>query len=544
VGSGTPQPTATSPRPTPLDERIWRSLLVQTGLFDQYSTIPRTICTGFWLGTSPVTATYLPNNGPSTIQHLAVLQSEIDWELTHRRYDGLLTAAKLIQKYGPCQSLLIFNVKKSNKPGSFHIIRHLSYPIHPVDNISSINSRLNISAYPTTWASYLVVALLIASLPPSCKAGVQDMLDAFCSINLHTLELPSMVLHAGEDEFFVDSCVPFGAATGPSIYGQVADAFCDILCTLGFGPVVKWVDNNLFIRIPWEHLGWYNMWRAAARNRIALFGSVHQRNACLWWSEEFADDMEVLLTDHAKDSLQAKHNTQFTYTHPDVEVVTALVGVLYQPLKKHEFALYILFAGFQWGLQTYNVMLLDAKQEKYCVEIDSLLVELAHLKNCVDAKALASVCGKLEHSLIVLQHGRAFLPALYLCLASFPNNHCCLYAQHTISSGTCNNLHWWQQQLSGPITPQALPVATVITNVHAYSDASGAVGISIWIRGQWCAWSLCRGWKSGRRNIGWAKAVGFELLVHALVSLGCLKQHIWIWGNNSRVVQGWWKGRS
>ena len=78
----------------------------------------------------------------------------------------------------------------------------------------------------------------------------------------------------------------------------------------------------------------------------------------------------------------------------------------------------------------------------------------------------------------------------------------------------------------------------------AYSDESSGFGISIMIGDRWCAWRLLPGWKSDGHNIGWAKAVGFELLTLFVLSSSSDGAHFKVYGDNKGVVEGWWKGRS
>jgi hypothetical protein len=66
------------------------------------------------------------------------------------------------------------------------------------------------------------------------------------------------------------------------------------------------------------------------------------------------------------------------------------------------------------------------------------------------------------------------------------------------------------------------------------------------IGGQWRAWRLIPGWKTlgGQRDIGWAEAVGFELLIHAACRQFSVPTHLILYGDNEGVVHGWRNGRS
>jgi len=58
------------------------------------------------------------------------------------------------------------------------------------------------------------------------------------------------------------------------------------------------------------------------------------------------------------------------------------------------------------------------------------------------------------------------------------------------------------------------------------------------------AWRLLPGWKANGQDIGWAEAVGFELLTLFVLSSSGGGTHFKVYGDNKGVVEGWWKGRS
>src|ERR1019366_4758793 len=61
---------------------------------------------------------------------------------------------------------------------------------------------------------------------------------------------------------------------------------------------------------------------------------------------------------------------------------------------------------------------------------------------------------------------------------------------------------------------------------------------------KWRAWRLAPGWQSQGRNIQWAEAVGFELLVICLLTISGEGENIRVFGDNRGVVEGWWKRSS
>jgi len=70
------------------------------------------------------------------------------------------------------------------------------------------------------------------------------------------------------------------------------------------------------------------------------------------------------------------------------------------------------------------------------------------------------------------------------------------------------------------------------------------MGLGIIVGEHWRAWKLVGNWKSQGRDIGWAEAVAFEFLARTLISLYGPHHHFKCHGDNTGVVEGWWKGSS
>jgi len=109
-----------------------------------------------------------------------------------------------------------------------------------------------------------------------------------------------------------------------------------------------------------------------------------------------------------------------------------------------------------------------------------------------------------------------------------------------------NNLQWWKSTLKRTDLYRPIPKPVQLIDLAAYSNASSGVGIAITIRERWHAWRLVPGWQSvgDLRDIAWAEAIGFELLVYAITRDEDSQQHYGLHGDNKGVVEGWWNGRS
>ena len=58
------------------------------------------------------------------------------------------------------------------------------------------------------------------------------------------------------------------------------------------------------------------------------------------------------------------------------------------------------------------------------------------------------------------------------------------------------------------------------------------------------SWTLRPGWNADGRDIGWAEAVGFELLARTLLLLVQPNTTLLVHGDNQGVVEAWHRGRS
>ncbi|KAF5384796.1 hypothetical protein D9615_000948 [Tricholomella constricta] len=137
--------------------------------------------------------------------------------------------------------------------------------------------------------------------------------------------------------------------------------------------------------------------------------------------------------------------------------------------------------------------------------------------------------------------GRAYLTRLEAMLGTFHDRP---FALHHAPSGTTGDLQWWSRTLEHPCLTRRVPGPNVLVDPQAFSDASSGIGMGITVGNRWRAWRLIPGWRDEGRDIGWAEAVGFELLVYTLLIASSEGDEFKIFGDNRGVVEGWWKGRS
>ena len=531
---------------TPYCWEAWEAELSRHGLQHRYPRLVQGLKDGFDLGIPRILNSYTPPNHRSISTLISVYNSIIENEFAASRYIGPFTRAQLEASVGPFQTSPLSLVPKTSKPGKYRAVHDFSHPHNPLPAVTSINASIDSDNFPCTWGTFSTVLLLAARLPPGSQAAVRDVAEAYRTIPADPSQWPGLVIRLqAEDQFAVNVCNNFGLASAGGVYGMVADAGADIFRSCGIGPVSKWVDDHIFFRIPRIHLAEYNTRRREWRHEIQAHGGRRQSGSRLWYGgrdlpegsqEEFDEDCSASLLDLAENSSRSAKDCDFPYAEADIDKISAHLGIRWEPSKSIPFGTEVPYLGFRWDLQARMVHLLDEKRIKYLEAISEWEAERTH--NLVDTQRLH---GKLFHATLVLPAGRAYLTNLESMLSLFNNSP---FVPHSPPRDTSSDLRWWKRQLarldlSRPIREPRLP-----TEYDAYSDASSRFGVAITIGRRWRAWRLAQGWKSQGRDIQWAEAIGFELLVIALCAVSSSGEHITVYGDNRGVVEGWWKRSS
>lgn len=122
------------------------------------------------------------------------------------------------------------------------------------------------------------------------------------------------VVRISDTQACVDTCVAFRATPSAGAYGHVADAGAEILRHHGIGPLDKWVDDHLFIRILKEFLGPYNQQCAQWHKDLSMRG-MHQSGSRIWFGGHvFNDDsikeFEMKIVNGPSKTYQGNHTGQ------------------------------------------------------------------------------------------------------------------------------------------------------------------------------------------------------------------------------------------
>ena len=402
---------------------------------------------------------------------------------------------------------------------------------------------LDSDTFPCTWGTFATICTIIDTLPPGSQGACRDIAEAYRTIPLAPDQWPGIVVQLDKPgEFAINKCNSFGSATAGGLFGLFADALADICRAEGIGPTSKWVDDQVFFRILQGHMDEYNRARANLQKAITENGGWRQRGGRLWTGrgpgtdgrvEEFDEDMSFPLRNLANGR---GHN--YTYDLSDIDRISDELGIPWEHSKDVDFSSSFPFIGFIWDIDEKTVSLHPEKKTKYLLAIKEWRKSRTHTLG--EAQRLY---GKLAHATLAHPDGRPYIASLEAMLGIF---HDSPHLPRTPPRQLPEDLDWWITELSKSTIGRSIPTAHEVHVIPAYSDASSSTGIAIVIGTRWRAWRLLPGWNTDKRDIGWAEAVGFELLIRAITRLSShdQEQHLLVHGDNQGVVEGWKRGRS
>ncbi|KAF7761764.1 hypothetical protein Agabi119p4_9756 [Agaricus bisporus var. burnettii] len=399
---------------SPYRANEWALLLDASNLSSKYPNLVHMFNYGFLAGLPAINFTYTPSNNKSVLDYHHDLNSVINSEFAKSRYLSLATSMQLNNLLGSFQSSPLSIIPKPNKPGKFRLIQNFSHPHSMTRGVSSINSAILSDLYPCTWGTFGTIALLIEGLPPRSEGAVRDVKEAYRTIPLHPSHWAAMVVKLPENDLYaIDTQNAFGLASGGGIYRLVADAGTDLMRAQGMGPISKWVDNHLFIRIRLFHLNSYNQQRSKRAQAIQQTGGLRHSKGRLWFKgnnldnrrfQEFDEDQSFPIQDLSKTSPRSAHDELFSYAFQGIDEISDRLGIPWEHQKDSPFATTFTFIGLTWDLTTWSVSLPQTKKNKYLAAILDWETTTTHTLE--EAQKLH---GKLLHATLVLVHGRPYL---------------------------------------------------------------------------------------------------------------------------------------
>ena len=394
---------------TPYRIRAWEEELSCHGLQNKYPALIQGFRVGFDLGIPRISCTYTPPNHNSIRLLTDVYTSIVTNKFAAGRYIGPFMCAQLEANLGPFQTSPLSLVPKTSKPRKFRAVHDFSHPHNPLPAVALINSQINSNEFPCTWGTFSTVFLLVACLPPGSQASVRDVAEAYRTIPTDPSQWPGLVICLQEDDqFAVNICNNFGLASASGIYGMVADAGVDLFRSNGVSPLAKWVNNHIFFRILWAHCSEYNKRRSIWQQEILSCGGHRQCGSWLWYggrnlpggsSEEFDEDCSTILT-NLETSPCNEEDRSFTYADADIDRISSLLGIRWEPSKSVPFGTEVPYLGFCWDLRAHMVHLLKEKRVKYLAAITEWEKDRTH--NLLEFQWLYR---KLLHTMLVLPAG-------------------------------------------------------------------------------------------------------------------------------------------
>jgi len=436
---------------TPYNPAIWEELLLSSGLLSKYPNIPESLRLGFTASMPPILSSYIPDNNSSVRNYKDTFNKMLSRELALGRYLGPFSQTELESAIGKFQTSPLSIIPKPGKPGKFRFIQNLSFPHNPTPPLASINSRINADCYPCTYGTFDIISLLIWHLPPGSQAAIRDVSEAYRTVPLHPSEWPGLVVRIDQDQFAVDTCFCFGFGPSGGIYGNLASAGADILRAGGIGPISRWVDNHIFFRIRKEFLLQFNQKRALTAELIRDNGGQQSSGGRIWYPgdfqpngsrAEFDDDHVFPLVDLSSDSPRSEEDQKYTYNFEDIDRISRILGIPWEPSKDIPFSPSVTYLGFTWDLDNRTVTLSDSKRTKYIQAIDDWRSSRTH--PLADVQKLY---GKLLHASHVIPAGRAYLTSLEAMLAIFGDTP---FKPRTPPHRSLDDLSWWHQILNAP----------------------------------------------------------------------------------------------
>lgn len=532
---------------TPYKVEAWEQGLKRFHLLPRFANIPKGLRSGFVLNFPTIARLQVPPNKASVFTHNTELSTYINSEISKGRYLGPFPLHVIESVIGPFQSSPLSIIPKPGRPGKFRLIQNFSFPLTPSLEFPnpSINSQIRAEDFPTTWGKFSVVYLLISRLPPGSEGATRDVAEAYRTVPTHPSQWPAAVVRISDTLGCIDTCTAFGATPSAGVYGLMADAGCEVMRHAGIGPIEKWVDDHLFFRVQRAHLSQYNALRRIWHDTIKLKGQ-QLMGGRIWFEglsrggrvlDEFSEDCAAPIIDLSSFSPRSEHDSLFSYSFADIDRISAPLGIPWEASKDQPFSSRVDYIGFTWDLETRTVSLSEKKVAKYLQAINEWRARATHTREDVE-----KLYGKLLHACAAIPMGRAFLTGFERMLKVSADKP---FLPHRPDKTIASDLEWWGSMLrSGevarPIYPPSPPA-----DPQAFSDASSLIGVAIIIGEHWRAWRLLPGWQTlnGTRDIGWAEAVGFELLIYALAAAPRSAGRVIVHGDNSGVVEGWWNGR-
>ncbi|KAE8179081.1 hypothetical protein CF328_g9599, partial [Tilletia controversa] len=292
------------------------------------------------------------------------------------------------------------------------------------------------------------------------------------------------------DDLYIDMFLGFGLSPATGVWGLVADAIADVCRARGLGPILKWVDDFLFLSVPLGDLHRVNLDRSTlacsiqgrqVRGGVAFFASAD--------GEEHVEDYAFPLRNHAPNA-----NSDLVASLSAITSITSPLGVPWKASKDVDFCPNPIYIGFEWFIAERCVGLADAKRLKY---LASLQLWLSNTRQGL--RAAQKLFGQLQHASFVVLHGRKRFGSLRGFVASM--SHAAPRMRHWPGKMVTADLRWWEAALARPTLRRSFAHDDDVFQIDASCDASTSFGVGVRVGDRELSLPLRPGWASQGRDI-------------------------------------------
>jgi hypothetical protein len=269
---------------------------------------------------------------------------------------------------------------------------------------------------------------------------------------------------SNQTDYFIDMMHPFGIKSAGGNLGHAMDATIAILRqSLPLAFIAKWVDDLIIVRHP-----------------------SHNADSLLTYDVSFDDICYVFHT----------------------------LGWPLSANKVSQFANRVRYIGFDWDFLARIVVLPEEKRTKFFDRLASWLSQAD--STGVSMHQTEKLVGSLNHVTNIFPHARSSLPSIHAFLSSFHSSN--PFVTRRPSHQAISDARLWLSLLSIPNAFRHLESRPLV-DLDVWVDASTDWGIALVSDGLWRAWKLRPGWKSDRRDIGWAESAALEIAALHFASL-------------------------
>ena len=169
------------------------------------------------------------------------------------------------------------------------------------------------------------------------------------------------------------------------------------------------MGDHLFIHIPHIHLHSYNEQRREAATRIAAHRGPAIHGGWFWFKgstlpdgsiKEYDEDCTSELRDFTATRDTCTDTNPHIYNLTDVDNISNVLGIPWEPSKDIPFSSTPTFIGFTWDIEQQTVSLAEAKQHKYVAALQAWSEKRAHSLHEVQ-----KLLGKLTHATQIFPEG-------------------------------------------------------------------------------------------------------------------------------------------